>query len=111
MADSATKERVVERIVKLRQEHGVSQKQLAAAIGVDPSSMNRIEKGERAVSVVELVRVADFFGVSAESILRVDESGGVLFRMEGQASSSVDESLRLFRDVIRDYFGARATVS
>jgi transcriptional regulator with XRE-family HTH domain len=111
MGGSATKERVVERMVQLRQEHAVSQKQLAAAIGVDPSSMNRIEKGERAVSVAELVRVADFFGVSAESILRSDESGGVLFRMEGQGNPLVDESLRLFRDVIRDYFGARATVS
>ncbi len=111
MAESATKERVVEHIMKLRQEHGVSQKQLAAAIGIDPSSMNRIEKGERAVSVVELVRIADFFGVTAESILRVDESAGVLFRMKGQVSPSVDESLQLFREVIRDYFGARATVS
>jgi len=111
MPSSETKERVVERIMQLRQEHGVSQKRLAAAIGVDPSSMNRIEKGERAVSVVELVRAADFFGVSAESILRGAESGGVLFRMEGQANPSVDESLRLFRGVIRDYFGARATVS
>jgi transcriptional regulator with XRE-family HTH domain len=101
----------VERIVQLRKQHGVSQKQLAAAIGVDPSSMNRIEKGERAVSVAELVRVADHFGVGAESILRADESGGVLFRMERQANPSVDESLRLFRDVIRDCFGARATVS
>ena len=111
MSSAATKERVVERIVQLRREQGVSQKRLAAAIGVDPSSMNRIEKGERAVSVAELVRMADFFAVSAESILRGDESSGVLFRMERQANPSVDESLRLFRDVIRDYFGARATVS
>jgi transcriptional regulator with XRE-family HTH domain len=111
MSSAATKERVVERIVQLRREQGVSQKRLAAAIGVDPSSMNRIEKGERAVSVVELVGVADFFGVSAESILRGDESGGLLFRMEGQATPSLDAPLRLFRGVIRDYFGARATVS
>ncbi len=111
MGGSATKERVVERIVQLRREHDVSQKQLAAAIGIDPSSMNRIEKGERAVTVAELVRLADFFAVSTESILRGDESGGVLFRMEGQGNALVDESLRLFRDVIRDYFGARATVS
>jgi hypothetical protein len=58
-----------------------------------------------------LNRIAGQFGVSAESILRGDESGGVLFRMEGQANPSVDESLRLFREVIRDYFGARATRS
>jgi len=108
---SGTKERVVERVVQLRHEHSLSQKQLAAAIGIDPSSMNRIEKGERAISVAELVRASEFFAVSTESILRGDESSGVLFRIEGHVNPSIDESLRLFRGVIRDYFGARATVS
>jgi transcriptional regulator with XRE-family HTH domain len=108
---STAKEKIAQRIVQLRRQHGVAQKQLAVAIGLDPSSMNRIEKGERAVSVGELIRIADFCGVSAESILREPESSGVLFRMGEHRGAAVEQSLEIFRGVIRDYFGARATVS
>jgi len=102
---------VAERLVQLRLENNVKQKHLAQAIGLDPSAMNRIEKGDRAVSVAEVIRIADFFGVSTEVILREPESHGLLFRASEQRGEAVAESLELFQAVIRDYFGARAAVS
>ena len=95
MADMSTRPGIAERIVKLRQAHDVTQKQLAGAISLDPSAMNRIEKGERAVSVAEIIRIADFFGVGTESILRDPESSGVLFRMGEQRGGAVEQSLEL----------------
>ena len=88
----------------------MNQKQLAEALSIDPSSMNRIEKAERAVSVTELVRLADVFAVDTESLLRPDVPSGVLLRMAAGNTPAVDESLALFRGIIGDYFGARATV-
>ena len=110
MADTTTKERIAARIVELRTQGGMNQKQLAEALSIDPSSMNRIEKAERAVSVTELVRLAEVFSVDTESLLRPDVPSGVLLRMGGESTPAVDESLALFRGVIDDYFGARATV-
>ncbi len=109
MQASNAKQAMADRIITLRRSHQVKQRELADAISLDPSSMNRIEKGERAVSVAEIIRIADFFGVSAESILREPESG-VLFRAVEQRGPAVRESLELFDGVIRDFFGARATV-
>jgi transcriptional regulator with XRE-family HTH domain len=111
MTAEDTKIAIAGRIVQLRDTHRLMQKQLADAIHLDPSAMNRIEKGERAVSVAEVIRIADFFGVTAESILREPESSGILFRMGEHRGAAVEQSLELFRDVIRDYFGARAAVS
>ena len=89
----------------------LNQKQLAAAIGIDPASMNRVEKGERAVSVVELVRLATVLDVRVEELLApTAPAPSIWLRASGESSAAVSESLSLFRDVIRDFFGARATV-
>jgi transcriptional regulator with XRE-family HTH domain len=102
---------LVARIVELRQQSGLKQKQLAEAIGIDPASMNRVEKGERAVSVVELVRLATVLDVRVEELLAPPEPApSIWLRASGESSAAVSESLSLFRDVIRDFFGARATV-
>lgn len=111
MTDTPAKVAIAKRIIRLRGSHRINQKQLADAIGIDPSSMNRIEKGERSVSVAEIIRIADFFGVSTESLIREPQADSVLFRLEGPLDAAVEESLSLFKGVIRDYFGARATVS
>jgi len=102
---------LVARIVELRHQAGLNQKQLAAAIGIDPASMNRVEKGERAVSVAELVRLASVLDVRVEDLLASTESAPTIWlRASGESSTAVSESLTLFRDIIRDFFGARATV-
>ena len=95
MTAEDTKRAIAGRIVQLRDTHHLMQKQLADAICLDPSAMNRIEKGERAVSVAEVIRIADFFGGATESILREPESSGVLFRAgEHRAPSSSSRSSR-----------------
>ena len=100
------------RIIELRNQKGLNQKQLAEAIGIDPSSMNRVEKGERAVSVAELVQLASVLDVRVEDLLAPQQPvQSIWLHASGESAAGVAESLDIFRDVIRDFFGARATVA
>ena len=106
-----TQTSLVTRIIELRKQQGLNQRQLAEAIGIDPASMNRVEKGERAVSVGELVRLAFVLDVRVEEVLASPEpTQSIWLRASGDSPAGVAESLDLFRGVIRDFFGARATV-
>ena len=107
-----TQQTLVSRIIELRNQKGLNQKQLAEAIGIDPSSMNRVEKGERAVSVAELVQLASVLDVRVEDLLAPQQPvQSIWLHASGESAAGVAESLDIFRDVIRDFFGARATVA
>src|SRR4051812_36094143 len=71
------------RIAELRAEHGVSQRRLAAALGLDPSALSRIEAGERGLAVGELVATAEFFGIDTDVLLRDELEAAPLFRNDG----------------------------
>jgi transcriptional regulator with XRE-family HTH domain len=102
---------IVALIVQLRRQQGISQKQLAQAIGIDPASMNRVEKGERALALAELIAIATHLDANVDEFLRQDEPAGVLLRAAPGSPAAVSESLGLFRDIIEDYFGADAAIS
>lgn len=101
-----TREQIAERIRELREEREMTQRALAEALGMDPASMNRIEKGERGISTGELVAIADAFGVEADAILRLQEPAFALRASCG--NDDVRDSLTAFREVIADYFAAEA---
>lgn len=106
-----TQASLVSRIIELRTQKGLNQKQLAEAIGIDPSSMNRVEKGERAVSVAELVQLASALDVRVEDLLAPEKpTQSIWLRASSESPAGIAESLDLFRGVIHDYFGAQATV-
>ena len=42
-----TKEQVLDELRRLKEEHGASQEELAAVLGVDQSSVSRLLNGER----------------------------------------------------------------
>ena len=66
-------EDVVRRIVALREERGVSQRQLAEALELDPSAVTRIERGQRGIAVGELATIAEQLDISVDMLLREDE--------------------------------------
>lgn len=65
---------VGENIKKLREEKGMLQKQVAAAVGVHPSNYSKIEKGEREPSIEVLDGLAKLFGVTIDQIVHLDEN-------------------------------------
>jgi addiction module HigA family antidote len=50
---------------------GISQNKLARDIGVPPGRINQIIKGKRAISVDTALRLARYFGMSAQSWLHL----------------------------------------
>jgi transcriptional regulator with XRE-family HTH domain len=53
-----------------RQEYGVSQEALAHVTGIDRSHMGRIERGERNLSVLNLIRIAGALDISPSRLLK-----------------------------------------
>lgn len=64
-----TEQHLAQRIERARQRVGLSQAQLAEAVGLSQSAISRIESGARAVSSLELAAIADHLGVSVVALL------------------------------------------
>ena len=110
-AQATTQSLLAARLAAQRKERGLSQRELAEAIGIDPAAMSRVENGQRAVSVGELVQLADVLGVQVEDLLAdAKPESSIWLRVSDKSPDHLLESLDLFRGVIRDYFGAQATV-
>jgi transcriptional regulator with XRE-family HTH domain len=52
-----------------RKEMGVSQEALADLAGIDRSHMGKIERGERNVTLLNVIRISQALGVSSSQIL------------------------------------------
>lgn len=52
-----------------RKEQGISQEALADLAGIDRSHMGRIERGERNLSLINLLRIAHALGQTAAQLL------------------------------------------
>lgn len=63
------------KIAELRKNLKISQRILAdrlqlSGLDIDKNAVQRIESGQRFVTDIELLALADFFGISADSLLR-----------------------------------------
>ena len=58
-----------QKIAELRMRTGISQQRLAEMLGVSRPTITQIEKGERKVSVDELVRLSEIFNLSVDNLL------------------------------------------
>ena len=60
------------RLRELRENKGMSLRELAGAIGIDYSTIAFVERGQRHLSINSLKALCDFFGVSADYLLGWD---------------------------------------
>lgn len=60
-------------IKKLRQEHNLSQQELADKIGMSKSSVNMYERGEREPGIETVKRIADFFDVDVDYLFGISD--------------------------------------
>lgn len=98
-------------VTELRNRSGLSQGTVAEALGVDPSAISRIEGGQRALSAVEVVKLAHCLDVPAERILTVDEPMGVLLRAADADHPEIERTCVEVRSVIEDFLGVNALMS
>ncbi len=85
-------------ILELRKEYNLSQQKLADLIGVNQSTIAKIEIGRNEATASTIKKLADFFHVSADYIIeRSDDFGQVTVQPPTSALS--DEE----KDVIRKY--------
>lgn len=59
-------------IKKLREDRGLRQKEVANALEMGYSNYNKIENGNREISVKELQRLASFYNISVDQVLNLD---------------------------------------
>jgi transcriptional regulator with XRE-family HTH domain len=63
-------ERIGEKLKTLRLQHGLTTRQLAKVLEISQAQISRIENGLRQPSGDFIVRMADFFNVSLEKLMR-----------------------------------------
>ena len=65
---------VGENIQHLLDERGMTQKNLAEALGISKQVVNKIIKGNKAINVKEIAEIAQILGVSADDLLMVRDT-------------------------------------
>ncbi|WP_425154877.1 helix-turn-helix domain-containing protein [Candidatus Palauibacter sp.] len=65
--------RLAERLRRAREECGLSQQQVADALGLPRSALSKIEGGTRAVSTLELTKLVDLYAFPASYFLAADD--------------------------------------
>lgn len=71
---------IANRLLRLRKEHGFSQEDLAAKIGISRQSVSKWERAEASPDTDNLIALARLYGVSLDDLLltetRSEEAGG-----------------------------------
>lgn len=58
-----------QRLIELREQKGISQQQLADSLNITRQSLSLYEKAERTINIDLLVKIANYFNVSADYLL------------------------------------------
>ncbi len=78
--DASYKEKIGKLIQKARQDRGLTQAEMAKALGTSQSAVNRIENGGQNLSMEMLARISD---VLNSEIVSLNKPGTLNFRIEG----------------------------
>jgi len=62
------------RLTILREEKGLTKKELANLLGVKSQSIGQYERGERDLSTAKLIKFANFFGVTTDYLLGISST-------------------------------------
>ena len=57
------------RIIELREERGLKQKDLTKILGCNQSNVSKIERNERKLEIEQLIMLCEFYNVSSDYIL------------------------------------------
>ncbi|MBQ7283371.1 MAG: helix-turn-helix transcriptional regulator [Oscillospiraceae bacterium] len=66
--------KIYKRIRELREDNDLTQKEIAAAIGITQRSYSYYENGKRALPPEIIVALAEYYNVSADYILEITDN-------------------------------------
>lgn len=81
------------RIVDLREKVGMTQTELANKMGLDKSTMSKVENGTRKVSSDELRKLSNIFDVSADYLLGKKDVDKPLSKNQKLVAYSIDPDI------------------
>lgn len=93
MKGSQLKQTIGHRIREEREQRGLKQHDLAEAIGIDPPSLSRIEKGSRGIDSLILRRVARLFELPMDAFFESKSDEMAMARRGDAADGSMQEML------------------
>lgn len=93
-------ENLSQKIRELRDESNLTQAELARNLGITQDSISLWEKGKRIPDTVYIVKLAQFFDVSTDYLLGVEEDFGATIKPRANSSATLplDET-----ELLEDY--------
>ena len=74
-------------IKNIREQKRLMQKEVAAVADMQASNYSKIESGQRDISVEALDRIAQFFGMTVDEVIHLEDSVPVPVRVEDKTAS------------------------
>jgi transcriptional regulator with XRE-family HTH domain len=107
-----TKQKLAERIKKMREDRELSQEELASKLGLPRPSISQIESAQRDVSSIELAKLANIFEISVDDLLSpdLDEKACRDVKKESKMPKLDKEKFKQVLLYILDKCGAKANV-
>lgn len=98
-------------IKEFRMQWGYSQDHLAKYLGIDRSNISYYENAEREISIVQLNKLSNLFGVEIDDLLEPDsikKGAGIAiaFRSEGVSEDDL-QSISEFQRVVKNYINMK----
>lgn len=104
-----TNEELGQRLKELREKKGLNQTEFGVALGVNQSTVSRLEDGSRALTARELAAASAAFGVSLNQLVELEDPAvSALLRATETDDEAVEESLRVFNECIDEFRGVEA---
>jgi transcriptional regulator with XRE-family HTH domain len=83
-----------ERIKKLREGAGITQERVAEILGVSRPTISQMESGEGKISAEELIKIANLFNLSVQSLLDLEKEPEIVLK-KGMRVGTVKPSIRI----------------
>ena len=83
-----------ERIKKLREGAGITQERVAKLLGVSRPTISQIESGEGKISAEELLKIANLFNLSVQSLLDLEKEPEIVLKKD-MSVRAVKPSIRI----------------
>lgn len=101
MDESTLKMIIGENVRRFRKKQGLTQDRLAELVGREPTSISHIERMERIMGVELLVRLAEVFSTSTDSLVKPASSISHLETITNMLIGQSDEALSHLEPIIR----------